>query len=202
MMKRIFTVWIALCAICAVQTASAQLVAVKWGVLAGLNVSDYSFKDERVDIENKLGWQAGLTASVKVAFLTIDPQLLYIRQTLDLNVPSLKGSAKLKTQSIDLPVTVGVTLFGPLRLFAGPVFTIMNKCDGNLPFADERDFDLTNLRSTLSYTVGAELRLFKRVRLDLRYNGQFKDKKDVALSSELIGKMRSQSISMNLGYYF
>lgn len=182
--------------------ASAQLVGVKWGVLAGMNVSDYSFKDERIDIENKLGWQAGLTASVKVAFLTIDPQLLFIRQTLDVTVPSAKGSAKLKTSSIDLPVTVGVTLLGPLRLFAGPVFTIMNKCDGNLPFADERDFDLTNLRSTLSYVVGAEVRLFKRLRADIRYNGQFKDKKDVALSSEIIGKMRSQSLSINLGYYF
>lgn len=198
-----FVVTIAtLCALLMVQNTSAQLVGVKWGVLAGLNVSDYSFKDDRVDIENKLGWQAGLTASVKVAFLTIDPQLLFIRQTMDVTVPSLKGTAKLKSTSIDLPVTVGVTLFGPLRLFAGPVFTIMNKCDGNLPFADERDFDLTNLRSTISYTVGAELRLFKRVRVDLRYNGQFKDKKDVALSSEVIGKMRSQSLSVNLGYYF
>ena len=77
----------------------------------------------------------------------------------------------------------------------------MNKCDSELPFADRRDFDVTNLRSTMSYAVGAELRL-KKVRFDLRYNGQFQDKKDVAITERLIGRMRSKSVSLNVGYYF
>ena len=199
-MKQIKILLCALVALCSVTTASAQLIGLKWGVLGGLNIPDYSFKGEEVDVKNKVGWQLGMTASLKVAFLTIDPQLLYVHQKVEVAVPSAFPGT-IKCHSIDLPVMVGWSLFGPLRLFAGPVFTLMNKCDSELPFADRRDFDVTNLRSTMSYAVGAELRL-KKVRFDLPYNGQFQDKKDVAITERLIGKMRSKSVSLNVGYYF
>lgn len=199
-MKQVKILLCALVALCSVSTASAQLIDLKWGVLGGLNVPDYSFKGDEVDMKNKVGWQLGMTASLKVAFLTIDPQLLYVHQQVELAVPQF-DAGDIKCQSIDLPVMVGWTVFGPLRLFAGPVFTLMNKCDSDLPFADRRDFDVTNLRSTISYAVGVEARV-KKIRLDLRYNGQFQDKKDVAITERLIGKMRSTSVSLNVGYYF
>lgn len=199
-MKSLKILFCSLVALCGVTATSAQVVGIKWGLLAGVNVPDYSFQDKAVDLKNKAGWQLGMITSIKLGFLTIDPQLLYIRQQVEVGLPK-EVTGDLKTQSLDLPVMVGATLVGPLRIFAGPVFTLMNKCDNDLPFADQRDFDITNLRSTLSYAAGVELR-FKKARFDLRYNGQFKDKKGVALTEQLIGKMRSQSVSLNVGYYF
>ena len=199
-MKQLKILLCALVALCSVSTASSQVVGLKWGVLGGLNVPDYSFRGEQVDVKNKVGWQVGMTASLKLAFLTLDPQLVYVHQKVELAVPNAFPGT-IKCHSVDVPVMVGLPVFGPMRVFAGPVFTLMNKCDSDLPFADRRDFDVTNLRSTMSYAVGLEAR-FQKVRFDLRYNGQFQDKKDVAITERLIGKMRSKSVSLNVGYYF
>lgn len=202
-MKQIYKWMLALVLIGFASTASAQLVGVKWGVLAGLNASNYSMKDTKVDLESKMGWQVGLMSSVKVAFLSIDPQLIFVHQTMDVAVDGVNAGGKIKTNSIDMPILVGWTVFGPLRIFAGPVFTLMNDSSGEFKWeAEKEDFNLTNLRSTCSYAVGVEARLLGKLHLDLRYNGQFGAKKDVAISEGLIGKMRSNSVSFNVGYYF
>ncbi len=196
--------WMAALALLLVtSTASAQLVGVKWGVLAGVNASNYSMKDTKVDLQSKMGWQVGLMSSVKVAMLSIDPQLIFSHQTMDVSVSGAQADGKIKANSIDMPILVGWTVFGPLRIFAGPVFTLMNDCSGEFKWeAEKEDFNLTNLRSTCSYAVGVEARLLGKLHLDLRYNGQFGAKKDVAISDGLIGKMRSNSVMLNVGYYF
>lgn len=184
-------------------TASAQLVGVKWGVIGGLNASNYKMKDTKVDLKTKMGWQVGLMSSVKVAFLSIDPQLIFVHQTMDVTLDGASSGGRIKTNSIDMPIVVGCTVLGPLRIFAGPVFTLMNDCSGEFEWtAQKDDFNLSNLRSTCSYTIGIEARLLTKLHLDLRYNGQFGAKKDVAISEGLIGKMRSNSVALNIGYYF
>lgn len=203
MMKQICKWMLALALLGFTSTASAQLVGVKWGVLAGVNASNYKMKDTKVDLQTKMGWQVGLMSSVKVAMLSIDPQLIFVHQTMDLSVDGVTGGGKIKTNSIDMPILVGWTVFGPVRIFAGPVFTLMNNCDGEFKWtAQKEDFDLANLRSTCSYAVGVEARVLGKIHLDVRYNGQFGAKKDVAISEGLIGKMRSNSVAFNIGYYF
>ncbi len=174
--------------------------SVAWGLIAGMNVADFKLTDTKIDIENQLGWQVGLMASVRLGErLTLDPQVLYIRQDMKFTMAD-HSKGKIDCSSIDVPIALGFKVLGPLRLFAGPVFTLMNESDGSYA---KQDLSFSGIRTTFSYVVGAEVRLFDHLRIDVRYNGQFKDKEDVALPDNGgVGKMRSQSASINLGYYF
>ncbi|MBE6178156.1 MAG: PorT family protein [Rikenellaceae bacterium] len=179
-----------------------QRSAVRWGLIAGLNAADFKLVDTRVDIENKMGWQVGMMASIPLGeIMSIDPQIIYVHQTMDLSHPDARRTGELTSHSIDVPLALEFKIVGPLRLFAGPVFTVLNDSKGSF---GEQDLEYSGVRTTLSYTVGAEVRLFDRLRLDLRYNGQFKDKDNVNLPDDMggVGKMRTRWASFNVGYYF
>ena len=182
--------------------ATKKKKPIRWGVMAGLNVADFSLQGTNFELENKPGWQVGMMASIALGKRwTLDPQFLYVRHKLDLQQPASPQTGDLTSSSIDVPIGVGYKLFGPLRLFAGPVFTLMNETDGDFRGIE---LDSSGLRTTLSYMVGAEVRLFNRLRVDVRYNGAFKKKDDVMLfdGEGGAGKARTQLFSLNVGYYF
>lgn len=201
-MKKTILLFVALLAV-AVQPASAGRPLIRWGVTAGLNASDYSFSDGRTDIDNKLGWQLGLMSSIDIAFLSIEPQFLFLHQTLRYENLERGEGAKLRSNSIDVPVLVAFDVLGPLRLFAGPVFTVMNRTGGGKgSFTAGDGLNLSGLRSACSYTAGVELRLLKHYRAELRYNGQFRAKRHVTMPDGIEGRMRSSFVALSVGYLF
>lgn len=176
-----------------VTTASAQKLGIDWGVIAGVNMADYSVKqlDKTTrydDVKNELGWQVGLMASINVTRFSIEPQIIYVRNKTELIEGNMKSS--IKSNSVDVPILVSYRILGPLRVMAGPVFTVLNDNSGI------RDISIDQLRSTCSYAVGLEARLFSKLRFDVRYNGQFKKK------NTSIGKVNVDTFAFNVGYYF
>lgn len=172
-------------------------VKIEWGVLAGINIPDYSSNDTATDITNKLGWQAGMTVAADFGMFAIEPQILYVRQGLRMRKDGER--VKLRSNSIDVPVLASFRMLRPVRLYAGPVFTVMNDCKqksgGDL-------LDFSRIRPTISYTVGAGLVLGHKL-IDFRYNGQFRSKHDVALPDGTeLDKLRSYSIAISFGYIF
>ena len=125
-MRKIIT--IVLFALCALP-ASAQLpgLRIEWGVIGGVNVPDFTTNMDRTEVKNKLGWQVGMVTAVKVGIIAIEPQILYVRQGLRIR-PEGGREVNLKSNSIDVPVLVSLRLLNPLRIYAGPVFTVMNDC--------------------------------------------------------------------------
>ena len=183
----------------AAAAASAQPLKVEWGFMAGINVPDYTTKMDKTDIANKLGWQAGIVTSLKIGWFSVDPQIFYVRQGFDIR-PDGGDAIRLKSNSIDVPVLAAFRPIRFLRIFAGPVFTVLNSCKqksgGDL-------LDFSRVRPTVSYSVGAGTTLFKHLTVDLRYNGQFRSKRDIVLpdGSEL-GKLRTYNVALNVGYLF
>lgn len=181
---------------------SGKKKPIRWGIMAGLNATNFSLKGTKFEVEDKPGWQVGMMASISLGKRwTLDPQFLYVRQTLDLKHVDRREKGDLTCSSIDIPIGVGYKVLGPLRLFAGPVFTIMDESE--VDFSPSR-VDVAGLRTTLSYLMGAEVRLFDHLRVDVRYNGQFKKKKNVMISDGGggSGQARTQFFSLNVGYYF
>ena len=180
-------------AVLCVSSATAQKLGVDWGVIAGLNMADYSVKQvdkttQWDDVKNDLGWQVGLMASVNVGRLSIEPQLIYVRNKVELTEGGEKAS--IQGNSLDVPVLVSLRVLGPVRVMAGPVFTVLNDNSGL------KDISVEQLRSTCSYAVGLETRVLNKLRIDVRYNGQFKKK------TTAIGKVDVNTFALNLGYYF
>lgn len=172
---------------------------VDWGVLAGINVPEYSTSMSQAEIKNKLGWQAGITASLGLGSWSIDPQILYVRQGIKLD-PTGLSTLSLRSNSIDVPVLVNKRLLRIIRIYAGPVFTVLNNCKLS---GGTTAFDFGRLRPTMAYAVGANVRLLGHLLVDLRYNGQFKSKHDVVLpdGSEL-AKLRTYNVALSVGYIF
>ena len=181
--------------------ASAQRprTMVEWGVIGGINVPDYTTNMDAADIRNKLGWQAGIVTAVKLGAFAIEPQILYVRQGLRIR-PSGKAEINLKSNSIDVPVLASFRLLTPLRIYAGPVFTVMNDCKqksgGDL-------LDFGRIRPSVSYTVGAGIVVMRHLLIDVRYNGQFRGKHDVVLPDESrLDNLRSYNVALSVGYIF
>ena len=184
-----------------VRGASAQRprTMVEWGVIGGINVPDYTTNMDATEIRNKLGWQAGIVTAVKLGAFAIEPQILYVRQVLRIR-PEGASEINLKSNSIDVPVLASFRLLNPLRIYAGPVFTVMNDCKqksgGDL-------LDFGRIRPSVSYTVGAGVVLLRHLLIDVRYNGQFRGKHDVVLpDGRQLDKLRTYNVALSVGYLF
>lgn len=186
--------------VCALSAAAQRpRTRIEWGVLGGINIPDYTTSMSGADVKNKLGWQAGITTAVNLGAFAVEPQILYVRQGLRIR-PEGQKEINLKSNSIDVPVLLSFRLLNPVRIYAGPVFTVMNDCKqksgGDL-------LDFGRIRPTMSYTVGAGVKLLGRLLVDLRYNGQFKSKKDVVLpDGSKLDKLRTYNVALNFGYLF
>ena len=197
-MRKIIT--IVLFALCALP-ASAQLpgLRLEWGVIGGINVPNFSTDMSRADVRNKMGWQVGMVTALKVGIIAVEPQILYVRQGLRIR-PEGGNELNLKSNSIDVPVLVSLRLLSPFRVYAGPVFTVMNDCKQKTG-GDLLDFG--RVRPSVSYTAGAGIVLMRHLLIDVRYNGQFRGKPDVALPNDvMLPEIRSYNVALSVGYLF
>ena len=148
---------------------------------------------------NKLGFQAGISIGVNLGLVAIQPEILFVRQTFGVEHADI-GRVKVKSNSIDVPVLASLRLLNPVRIYAGPVFTVMNDCKqksgGDL-------LDFGRVRPSVSYTVGAGIVLMRHLLIDLRYNGQFRSKHDVVLpDGRQLDKLRTYNVALSFGYLF
>ncbi|MCM1301794.1 MAG: PorT family protein [Alistipes senegalensis] len=195
------TIVFLLCLLTAFPVAAQRLrPRVEWGVLGGINIPDYKMSDDYGSIRNKMGWQFGIVTAVKWRAFAVEPQILYLRQGLRLRTAEGGEQLNLRSNSIDVPVLASFRLLNPLRIYAGPVFTVMNDCKrksgGDL-------VDFGRIRPTLSYTVGAGVVLVRHLLIDVRYNGQFRSKRDVVLpDGGRLDKLSSYNVAFSVGYIF
>ncbi|WP_366934988.1 porin family protein [Alistipes sp.] len=195
--KILLTVFLTLVA--AVAVAQRPRARVEWGVIGGINIPDYSTNMKSTDVKDKLGWQAGITTAINLGAFAIEPQILYVRQGLRIR-PEGEPEVNLKSNSIDVPVLASLRLLNPVRIYVGPVFTVMNDCKqksgGDL-------LDFGRVRPSVSYTVGAGIVLMRHLLIDLRYNGQFRSKHDVVLpDGRQLDKLRTYNVALSFGYLF
>lgn len=183
-------------------TASAQSrrsrVGIEWGLLGGINLTDFSTRFEGVDIKNKMGWQVGMTVAARFDFFAIEPQILYVHHGLNVNVPG-EPKLKIKSNSVDVPVLFSLRVLSPLRINVGPVLSVMNDCKykegGSL-------IDFGRVRPTISYTAGIGFTLMRHMLVDLRYNGQFNSVRNPMTAQNLNIDLRSSSVALSFGYVF
>ena len=95
---------------------------------------------------------------------------------------------------------LSLRLLHPVRIYTGPVFTVMNDSKQK----SGRDLlDFGRVRPTVSFTVGAGVVLMRHLLVDLRYNGQFRAKHDVVLpDGQQLDKLRSYNVALSFGYLF
>ena len=139
-----------------------------FGLKGGLNYNgngDYfeSIGDAARAPDKNLGYHVGLYGKVDLGRLYVRPELFYTKTKSDYEDDSFEMS------KIDFPVLVGIKIFGPLHIFAGPSFQyILNTEYDGITIDDvENDF-----------SVGAHLGVgvnLGKLGVDLRYERGFGD---------------------------
>ncbi len=188
--------WIiaALLALAVTGGASAQKL-LEYGVTAGVNMPNFTTWTPGAEIGNKLGWQAGVVVRINTPVVAIQPELLFVRQGLDVQ---WQGSdVRVKSNSFSLPLLASVRLLRILHINAGPVFSLTNDCKYKV---DGLRYDFGRLLPSVGYAAGVALQL-GHLMIDARYNGQFKRMRSVNAHGIDVDA-QSRSVAVGLAYLF
>ena len=211
--------FIALVALAAAMTLTAQAQGVKFGVKAGLNITKMSFNKDLFNSDNKTGFFVGpsLKISLPVGF-GVDIAALYDERSADVNSDGQRataiasydgrttteggsyGNETIKQKSLQIPLNlrynIGLSSMAGLYLAAGPQF--------GFPVSDKvfkTEFGEYRLKdANLSVNFGAGLYLMGHLEVGFTYNlaagksGEFKDWNDV--------DTHNHAWQINAAYYF
>ncbi len=180
-----------------VNVVNAQSIGV--AISAGSYTSNFRIKGNSSAIENQTGYQTGLSVAIKAPFLSVTPEVWYSHSSFKLNDASILGAkAKVKTNTVQMPVLVGYSLLGPLKLEVGPRFTLVDKAYAKFYSGDKSRQEIGSVMSKVGYTAGAKLTVMRKIILSARYNGQFGGR-DNEIGDEVYD-IRNSSYSFSVGF--
>ncbi len=157
----------------AIQFSNAQI---SYGIKAGLNFASPSdaivIEDNgntKSSIDANTSWHAGGWFRVKIPIvgLYVRPEVIYTSISSTLPIANL-DSPTIKLNRLDIPVLVGLKIFGIGNVFAGPVFEYVLKSD--------IDIDEINSIKSDDFFVGTQFGVgfeFWKLGLDIRYETAF-----------------------------
>ena len=169
-MKRIFS--LALIAFSVFSSVSARAdELLKFGLKAGLNVSDFHFSSDVFDKTNQAGWFFGPTVkfTLPVVGLGMDASVLYDYRSAKLDYESEKKTVK--QQQIAVPVNVryaiGLGSTANIFFFAGPqvAFNVGGK---DFQWTKESNYALK--KSNFSINLGFGVTALKHLQVSANYN--------------------------------
>jgi hypothetical protein len=155
---------------------------IKFGLKAGgqtTTVPTYDISDGTTNITNIEDWQWGFHAGafmrIKIAFLTLQPEVVFISNTFDYKVSDGGLPEVPETQTfnrLSVPLLLGVKL-GPVRINAGPAAAIQIGTPKAL--VDDPNFEDMYKSALWGYQAGLGIDLFKHLTVDARFAGGLGD---------------------------
>jgi hypothetical protein len=123
------------------------------------------------------GIHGGLFLRVGISKIYIQPEILLATRSNEYTVRNITAPnpvdsiVKQKFNRLEIPVMIGFKL-GPLRLNAGPSASILINSPAGL--IKNNDFKTLYSNMTFGYQAGAGIDIFKKLTIDLRYEGSLK----------------------------
>jgi hypothetical protein len=159
--------------------ASAQFLT--FGLKAGINTTTDVFKNVRLSNDNgqtgydiinnkaKVGFLAGAYARVSILGFFVQPELYYAQSSTEITLQEI-GSTNVSTEvnklnTLNIPILFG-TKFGPFRVNAGPVATIILSNTNIVDNVSGLDQDMDKANWGLQAGVGVDI---LKISLDARY---------------------------------
>ena len=107
----------------------------------------------------------------------IQPEVTYSYGTIRINDEPHDFSTKARLNLVQVPLLLSLRI-AMFRINAGPVFTLMDTPYYNIALNDNIEkFYLGRIYPTVTYAAGVSVKFAKCMMIDLRYSGQFMDKK-------------------------
>ncbi len=183
---------------------------VKFGIKAGAS-TDFTFTDQTftntdVTIQSlkntEWGFQGGIFMRASFAGFYIQPELLLATATNSVSYDDVatEGGEVIYNQKynkLNLPVLLGFKL-GPLRINAGPAASVL--------ITDPKEIiqGATYRKMTFGYQAGVGIDLFKKLTLDLRYEGNLNQFGDQIVIADQMFTLddRTGAILLQAGFIF
>lgn len=181
-----------------------------WGLKAGASSNNFKLAED-VDLtagqtiesaeEASWGFHGGAFVRISALGLMIQPELLFSMAENNMLITE-GGVEEVKSQKfnkLDVPIMLGIKL-GPMRLMAGPAASVMLSSDSDL-FADAENLYKA---ATFGYQAGVGVDLFKKLTIDIRYEGGLNNFGDeVTVGTEAVAlDGRSNAIVVSAGIMF
>ncbi|WP_367864888.1 porin family protein [Pedobacter sp. WC2423] len=203
-MKKIFILAIGLF----VATAANAQDKIKFGVKAGLNLSDIIKGDgnNNFDTKVKTGFNAGVTVEIPlIAGLAFTPEVLYSQKGYKLT--SSLGEFRQTTSFIDVPILASFRLGSSFNIVAGPQVSFLlstkNKFDNGFGTVEqtnvERDSDRFK-KSLVGGLIGFRYDINEKFDIHGRYALDFQKNNENGTSST--PEFRNQVFSVGVGIKF
>ena len=205
-MKKLFTLVVLAASLMALP-ANAQ----KFGLKAGLNVTNMSLSSKVLDADNQCGFFVGPTVkfSLPLTGLGIDAAALYDQRSAHAEASNgtvtVTSSESMKTQSIQIPINLryGVGLGSNLSayLFAGPQFGFnIGDKEKHLSFGDWK-----LKTSNFSVNVGLGVTIMQHLQVSANYNIACGTTGEIDFNSVTTGlknKAKANAWQIAAAYYF
>ncbi|MEE4198321.1 MAG: porin family protein [Bacteroidales bacterium] len=163
---------------------------IKFGIKAGLTSTSIKTDEVYTDLNNadvqslkvkgqnaNVGFQGGIFSRITIVNFYVQPELLFTSTSGEVEVTTLFADDQTESvirdqefRQIDFPIMLGYK-FGPLRLQAGPVGTIMLDSDPALSMVQTLEVKEEFNGATWGYQVGVGLDILKKVTIDVKYEG-------------------------------
>jgi hypothetical protein len=150
----------------------------KFGLKAGgqtTTVPTYDISNGTTNITNIEDWQwgfhGGAFARIKIAFLTLQPEVVFVSNTFDYSIQEGSAPAVPDVQTFNrlaIPLLLGVKL-GPIRINAGPAASVQIGTPKAL--IDDPNFEDMYKSALWGYQAGLGIDLFKHLTVDARFAG-------------------------------
>ena len=196
-MKKIFAL-----VLMAVAFAMPSKAQIKFGVQAGLNMTNVSTEDLQASVKSRTGFFVGPTVkfTLPIVGLGIDAAALYDQR-------EAKGEGEvIKSSSIQVPINlrygVGLGSVAEVFAFAGPQFGF--KLSGDKKIKDDAA-EWTLKSSTLSANIGIGATVLSKVQAKLNYNvalGKTGEFDSVGAAAKELGSAKFNAWQVSLAYFF
>ena len=180
---------------------------VELGLKAGLSAYDIDVQRgmSNIGIHPQEGIHAGIMGRINFLSFHIQPEILYMTRACQLNITTPGGvssHARMRINTFDFPILVGVRFFGFMRAAAGPVFDLMT--DNKLKHQDGTEAKVMIARPRATCMIGLGADFFKRVNVDFRFNGEVKRSvQTISVGDESFPvKTRMESWTVSVGCMF
>ena len=181
-------------------------------VISDINTIDPDATFDELIIKGKnakIGFQGGIFSRITIAKIYVQPELLFTSTSGEVEVTAIDGAnitsqiRDQKYRQIDFPIMLGYK-FGPARIQAGPVGTIVLSTDPSLDGFMGMDYEEEFNGATWGYQVGVGLDIGKKLTIDIKYEGNLSKLADgVKIGDETLDfDSRNTQFVASLGIFF
>jgi hypothetical protein len=173
------------------------------GLKGGLNLSKLDISQGVSNVDNRTGYHAGLFVLTKIAFIGIQPEVVFSKQGSSYTVNSTNYEANY--DYINVPIMLKFYLPAGLNFQAGPQFGFLSSSELiNTATGVKDPQDAANLfsqESDLAASVGAGWDLPFGLTIDARFNIGLKDIKVTPSSNPAdVVEFKNKVFQISLGY--